>query len=72
MIVPMLHTNGMTAYALASNQSASSFPVIRIEVLTLMLRPLDQLSDHGLNYANVAIERTADNSTSECDPKVRG
>jgi len=35
-----------------------------------MLWSLDQLSNHGLDDANVAIECAADDSPKERDPKV--
>ena len=72
MMVPILHTNGMTAYAFANNWSISSSFSVYATALTFMLGSLDQLADHGLNDANVAIERTTDDPAGECNPKVGG
>lgn len=71
MMVPMLHTNGITAYALADTRLVSGRLDAHMVIVTLMFRSLDQLSDHSLNDANIAVERTADYSTSECNPEIR-
>lgn len=54
MIVPILHTNGMTAYARAATVNSISYSTEGAD-LTLMLWLLDQLSNHGLNDSNVPI-----------------
>lgn len=48
------------------------YPTKRDYQLTLMLRSLHQLSDHGLNNSNVAVEETADSSTDQGNPDVGG
>lgn len=37
-----------------------------------MLRLADQLTDHGLNHTNVAIQGSAEDSTNQCYPNVGG
>jgi hypothetical protein len=69
MIVPMLHTKGITAYALAiQNQLALKNDDM---LLTLVRRVLDQLADHGLNHSDVAVQCTTDKTASEGNPDVR-
>lgn len=68
MMVPMLHTNGITAYAFATQLSAYAIQW-RVVSLTLVRRIHDELANHGLDDANIAIEHTADKATCKGNPE---
>lgn len=70
MMVPMLHTKGMTAYALAVFWvSIHSSPWWRT-LLTFMLGVFDELTNHGLDYSNVSVQYTTKNSACKCHPEA--
>lgn len=64
MIVPTLHTNGITAYALAGCCQYATLRLTSIQILTLMLRILHHFTHHGLDDAHASIETSTKCSAS--------
>ena len=70
MMVPMLHTKGMTAYAFATFcQHLLIFSIV-CELLTFMLGVLDELANHGLNDSNVSVQYTTKDPACKCHPEA--
>jgi hypothetical protein len=73
MIVPMLQTNGITAYALGSCSGFFTIsPTLEQKHESANRTQVMQIArdSHCLDHADVAIERTTEDSSCECNPEV--